>query len=153
MSRFFLAVVLPVLAIASACDAYEPPAFDAELAETWRAQEVVADECEELADVDATEEQEWNDEGDDATDADVGYGCGSCACDCSQVACTNNACTPAPTGQGDCKQNGSSCAGTECTCDCYDDLGRGCDAAGNTGTTPERLTVTAPVGGNACKFQ
>jgi hypothetical protein len=106
--------------------------------------EVCAEVDAELASADA----EALDSKVDATEAaDADLACATCGCDCSQATCATAGCVAQATGAGDCKQNGSSCNGTTCDCDCYTVLGAACPAPGQGNRSPERIKLTNGVNG------
>lgn len=149
MSRILLAVAIPLL---PACLTQPAPSVgDADPSRS--AVELVV--CEQPVDAASIEEVEAAAAEADAVEADGDFACASCECDCDQAACSTAGCVATPTGQGDCKQNGSTCNGTTCTCDCYTVLGKACPAPGSSSRSPERITLTNGVGGvvKACDFR
>jgi hypothetical protein len=148
MSRFVL-LALPLLA---ACSLPEPSSADP-AALTRNATELVV--CD-APDADATAEQvDAADAAVALVEADGDLACANCTCDCSQAKCAVAGCVAQWTGQGDCRQSGSTCNGTTCSCDCYTVLGKACPAPGSGSGSPERITLTNGVGGvvKACDFK
>ena len=149
--RLSFALAVPMLL--GGCPASSPAPSSADPGDQARVAEVVV--CAQPAEPATVEEQAAADDAALAIEADGDFVCANCGCDCAQATCATANCIAQATGQGDCKQSGSNCNGTTCSCDCYTNVGKACPAPGSTSRSPERITLTNGVGGvtAACAFR